>query len=107
MVSCFILAASRSASGCRQECRDESGVRFIAAGLTVTALVPFPRPAIAAVDDAKACAVETARQEQRAAIPDHLLHAISLVESGRWDTDHRMRFAWPWTVTGQGDGRFL
>jgi tetratricopeptide (TPR) repeat protein len=83
------------------------GVRFIAAGLTVTALVPLPRPAIAAVDDAKACAVETARQEQRAAIPDHLLHAISLVESGRWDADHRMRFAWPWTVTGQGDGRFL
>lgn len=71
------------------------------------ALAPLPRPADAAVEDAKACGVETARQEQRAAIPDHLLHAISLVESGRWDADHRVRFAWPWTVTGEGDGHFL
>ncbi len=83
------------------------GITAVAAGLTVMALAPLPRPAHAAIDDAKACGVETARQEQRAAIPDHLLHAISLVESGRWDADHRVRSAWPWTVTGEGDGRFL
>jgi tetratricopeptide (TPR) repeat protein len=69
--------------------------------------MPFPRHCNAAVADAKACGIETARQEQRAAIPDHLLHAISLVESGRWDVDHRVPFAWPWTVTSEGAGRFL
>jgi hypothetical protein len=83
------------------------GTRAILAGLTATALVPFPRSVNAATDDAKLCGVETARQERLAAIPDHLLHAISLVESGRWDADHRVRIAWPWTVTSEGDGRFL
>jgi len=71
------------------------------------ALVPLPRPAGAATEDAKVCGIETARQEQRAAIPDHLLHAISLVESGRRDAGQRVRIAWPWTVTTEGDGRFL
>jgi tetratricopeptide (TPR) repeat protein len=82
-------------------------VRAILAGLTVTALAPFPQPVNAAVDVAKLCGVETARQERLTAIPDHLLHAISLVESGHWDADHRVRIAWPWTVTSEGDGRFL
>jgi len=40
-------------------------------------------------------------------IPDRLLYAISLVESGRWDSDSRASFAWPWTVMAEGEGRFL
>lgn len=60
-----------------------------------------------AMNDAAACGVETARQEKAQGIPDRLLHAISLVESGRWDSDSRASFAWPWTVMAEGEGRFL
>lgn len=60
-----------------------------------------------AVDDAAVCGAETVRQEKAQAIPDRLLHAISLVESGRWDSDSRASFAWPWTVMAEGEGRFL
>ncbi|HEY1719602.1 MAG TPA: transglycosylase SLT domain-containing protein [Magnetospirillaceae bacterium] len=59
------------------------------------------------LQDAKACGVETKRQEVLQAIPDRLLHAISLVESGRWDADRKASFAWPWTVTAEGEGHFL
>ncbi len=60
-----------------------------------------------AMDDAAACGAETARQEKTQAIPDRLLHAISLVESGRWNSESRASFAWPWTVMAEGEGRFL
>lgn len=64
------------------------------------------RPALA-VEDSQACGLETARQEKAQAIPDRLLHAISLVESGRWDAERRATIAWPWTVMAEGEGRFL
>jgi hypothetical protein len=60
-----------------------------------------------AMDDSAVCGVETARQEKAQGIPDRLLHAISLVESGRWDSESRASFAWPWTVMAEGEGRFL
>ena len=62
---------------------------------------------IGAVDDTHICGVETLRQEKLQSIPDKLLHAISLVESGRWDADRKASFAWPWTVTADGEGHFL
>ncbi|SRR5579859_9970 len=63
-------------------------------------------PAIGGAD-AAVCGQETARQERLMSIPDRLLHAISLVESGRWDAEHRASVAWPWTVMAEGEGRFL
>ncbi|PKU26672.1 murein transglycosylase [Telmatospirillum siberiense] len=60
-----------------------------------------------AMDDAAVCGLETARQEKALGIPDRLLHAISLVESGRWNSESRASFAWPWTVMAEGEGRFL
>jgi hypothetical protein len=39
-------------------------------------------------------------------IPAHLLTAISLAETGRWDDDDRATFAWPWTVMAEGRGRY-
>jgi hypothetical protein len=74
----------------------------VAAGLLLFAGEPA-----AAMDDSLLCGVETARQERLQAIPDRLLHAISLVEAGRWDSDHRANLAWPWTVNAEGEGRFL
>lgn len=64
------------------------------------------KPALATPDN-MVCDEETARQETTNGIPRRLLHAISLVESGRWDADRRVSFAWPWTVTAEGEGRFL
>ena len=70
------------------------------------AMLCAAKPALA-LEDALVCGQETARQEKLQAIPDRLLHAISLVESGRWDADHRATLAWPWTVMAEGEGRFL
>lgn len=41
------------------------------------------------------------------AVPRHLLGAISLAESGRWNKSKRANVAWPWTVTSGGQGRFF
>ena len=35
-----------------------------------------------------------------------LLHAVSLAESGRWNSKNRASIAWPWTVTAKGKGNF-
>lgn len=71
------------------------------------ALALWSASPVHAADDAAACGAETARQEKAQGIPDRLLHAISLVESGRWDSESRASFAWPWTVMAEGEGRFL
>ena len=55
----------------------------------------------------KLCAEQTARLERLDGIPRHLLSAISVAESGRWDEARQATFAWPWTVTAEGEGRFF
>ncbi len=55
----------------------------------------------------KFCAEQTARLERLDGIPRHLLSAISVAESGRWDEARQATFAWPWTVTAEGEGRFF
>jgi hypothetical protein len=45
--------------------------------------------------------------EQQQHLPRLLLHAVSLTESGRWDDDRQASFAWPWTITAEGKGRFF
>jgi len=79
---------------------------FIILSAALLALLVAAKPALA-LDDALVCGQETARQEKLQSIPDRLLHAISLVESGRWDAEHRATLAWPWTVMAEGEGRFL
>nr|CAX83981.1 Lytic transglycosylase [uncultured bacterium] len=53
------------------------------------------------------CGDAVALQEQAHGIPDQLLSAISMVESGRWDEEKRAGIAWPWTVTSGGSGKFF
>jgi len=53
------------------------------------------------------CGRRTAEAEFAAGMPTHLLTAVSKVESGRWHADTGENFAWPWTVTAGGEGRFL
>lgn len=52
------------------------------------------------------CERATSRWERISDVPDGLLQAISLAESGRWSkADKRVR-AWPWTVTSGGPGSY-
>lgn len=53
------------------------------------------------------CASEASRFEHIYGIPPQLLDAISVVESGRWDTTRKATVAWPWTVTAAGQGKFF
>lgn len=53
------------------------------------------------------CLNATRAVERREGIPAHLLAAIALTESGRYDADSGENFAWPWTVTAQGKGRYF
>ncbi len=52
------------------------------------------------------CDQATRDEEQRSRIPSRLLYAIATTESGRWDPETQENFAWPWTVTSQGEGKF-
>ncbi|HEY4134076.1 MAG TPA: transglycosylase SLT domain-containing protein [Alphaproteobacteria bacterium] len=55
----------------------------------------------------KSCVAPIAQQERLYGIPNQLLAAVSLAESGRWDKENAASFAWPWTVTAEGKGQFL
>ncbi len=53
------------------------------------------------------CAAAVDVAERRKGIPDRLLTAISLAESGRRHPDRRVTLAWPWTVMAEGNGQYL
>lgn len=57
-------------------------------------------------DDRAICAWAVDRIEQLYKLPGQLLKAISLAESGRFDRQRKERFAWPWTVTSGGPGKY-
>lgn len=71
------------------------------------AVVATPARAVPAPALENLCAAEAAAQERVYGIPAALLHSISIVESGRYDSGHRAVIAWPWTVTAEGQGRYL
>lgn len=53
------------------------------------------------------CSAAMAQAERAKGIPSHLLHAIGLGESGRYDSDRRATIAWPWTINVEGEGHFF
>ncbi|GAB6053463.1 hypothetical protein JCM17960_22830 [Magnetospira thiophila] len=53
------------------------------------------------------CARQTAARERQDGVPEHLLTAISLVESGRSRDNGTATTAWPWTINAAGKGYFL
>ena len=53
------------------------------------------------------CARAIDQAEAGRTLPRELLTAISRVESGRWNPDHREVLAWPWTVTNGPDGQYF
>ena len=52
--------------------------------------------------DSFLCQAQTRGFEIALGIPQHLLTAISLAESGKWDSTSKALFAWPWTVMAKG-----
>lgn len=49
-----------------------------------------------------------AKQEERArGLPDSLLQALSIAESGRRNETTRQLVAWPWTVMAENEGRYF
>ncbi len=55
----------------------------------------------------KLCYSQIARTELSQGIPQHLLKAISLAETGRWDRIRQANVAWPWTVMAKGKGNYF
>ena len=55
-------------------------------------------------DDAKICGVLARAAEQALGIPDHLLRAVGVVESGRYDRRLGRAEPWPWTINAEGAG---
>ena len=62
---------------------------------------------LSAKNNSDICADIITKTEIEKRIPLHLLRAISLVESGKWDKKKGSRVAWPWTVMAEGKGRYL
>lgn len=53
----------------------------------------------------KICANATRHAEEEYRLPKHLLFAMSLKETGRWNDERKESYTWPWTVTSGGKGR--
>jgi hypothetical protein len=80
--------------------------------LGVALILAMVRPGWAESDadtgaEARVCIEQAARFEKQQGLPRRLLAAISLAESGRWNAEERVTFAWPWTVYAQGRGRYF
>lgn len=58
-------------------------------------------------DPWRLCMDAVADAERAHNIPRHLMAAIAVAESGRWDRERRAKSAWPWTVMAEGKGRYL
>ncbi len=78
--------------------------------LTILAILG-DRPATAgpsgSADPWTLCGRETAARERADRIPNHLLTAISLIETGRRRDRDGATTAWPWSLNAEGTGYFL
>ena len=85
-------------------------VLFALAALALPALTGVAKAAPAAPVTPEAhglCVAATRQAEIDNHLPPHLLAAISLAETGRWSSDYKASFSWPWTVMAEGIGRYL
>jgi hypothetical protein len=55
---------------------------------------------------ANLCAQASSPIETKLNLPDGILKAISLKETGRWDNVWKESVSWPWTVTARGQGTY-
>jgi len=71
------------------------------------AFVPMTADAADLSSDKETCRRLTAKAEGQLRLPRHILGAIALAESGRWDAQKQEKTAWPWTVYAEGRGRYF
>lgn len=90
------------------------GSRFFAAsavaGLIFAATPAFSQqslPQILIGDRGGPCWKQVIATEKAQQIPPHLLAAISVAESGRYDEDTQETIAWPWTINAEGQGMYF
>lgn len=77
----------------------------LAAGPAIAAPGSVVEPRLAtSSDDAKICGVLARAAERALGIPDHLLRAVGVVESGRYDRKLGRAEPWPWTINAAGAG---
>jgi len=78
------------------------------ASLLAAVAVPLGLTAPAAAAPARElCGKAVAMAEElRPDLPEHLMTAMSKVETGRGEGPWPERFAWPWTINVDGEGRF-
>jgi hypothetical protein len=81
-------------------------IRLLALLIAAAACAAPARAQESAADKA-ICAEAIAVAEREERMPLRLLRAVSLAESGRWDTEKKASFAWPWTVTSGGPGQYF
>ncbi len=79
----------------------------LVSGAASSLAAPLPAVGQVAKTERKTCAEPIRKQERDAGIPNQLLAAVALAESGRWDKTDSASFAWPWTVTAEGKGQFF
>ncbi|WP_193172813.1 transglycosylase SLT domain-containing protein [Nisaea nitritireducens] len=77
---------------------------FAATVIATLGLLAAPRAHALGPSD-KICANATRHAEEEHRLPKHLLFAISLKETGRWNDERKESYTWPWTVTSGGKGR--
>ena len=58
-------------------------------------------------DDRAICAWAASQAERTYRIPERLLGAIAMAETGRWDRLTRARYAWPWAVGSKAGGGYF
>ncbi len=83
-----------------------AGANAGAAETTETTEATEAAKTIETIKTEELCQTQATLIEQRESIPSHLLGAISLVESGRWNEEQQRKSAWPWTVNANGKGKF-
>jgi len=84
-------------------------VRIVAVIATLLAATSgLAAPTAAAVPAREVCARAIAMAEElRPDLPGHLMTAIAKVETGRGDGPWPERFAWPWAINVDGEGRYF
>ncbi|WP_425405870.1 hypothetical protein [Hwanghaeella sp.] len=79
----------------------------IAIVLSQTGASASPMPSQQGRAPEQLCRDAVTAAESLTGIPQHLMGAISLVESGIFKAEAGGRIAWPWTVMAQGRGRYF
>lgn len=79
------------------------GLALLAGGVRTEVRADDPR-LLDPPDDSRICAVLARAAEKALGIPEHLLKAVGVVESGRYDRSLGRAEPWPWTINAAGKG---